>query len=200
MPEFITLSCPSCGSKLQIGNKLERFACAYCGNEHIVKRDGGTVSLASVSEHLENIKIGVDKTASELAIQRLKKELQTISDELWNFISAEIFEETPSLFNIIIGNYKYVAPRFHSTWERLTAKLQGKKRTIIDGDRAIAEAIWKMSSQEIQQTIDFLPESNLWKGNDLDRARTFGKKLLDYAVKIENLKKEIRKHQDIVNN
>lgn len=197
MPEFITLSCPSCGSKLQIGNSLKRFACGHCGNEYIVNHTGGTIFLSAVAEHLENIKIGVDKTASELAIHRLEKDLQTVSDELWNFICDDVMQEMPSLFNILIGKYKLVGSRFHSTWEILTAKLQGKKRTIINGKRGIAEAIWRMSSQEIQQTIDFLP--TLWKGDDLDAARVFGKKLLDYAVKIENCKKEIRKHKAIVN-
>jgi predicted RNA-binding Zn-ribbon protein involved in translation (DUF1610 family) len=45
MPGFITLSCPSCGHELQITEDIVRFACAACGNEHIVNRNGGIVTL-----------------------------------------------------------------------------------------------------------------------------------------------------------
>jgi hypothetical protein len=75
MGDFITLTCPTCGGKLQITSDIERFACGHCGNEHIVKRGGGIISLAPVTESMNNIKAGVDKTASELAIKRLLEEL-----------------------------------------------------------------------------------------------------------------------------
>jgi len=78
MDNFITLTCPTCGGKLQITDDIERFACSHCGNEHIVKRGGGIVSLAPVTESLNQIKVGVDKTASELAIKRLKEEIPLI--------------------------------------------------------------------------------------------------------------------------
>lgn len=78
MPEFVTLTCPSCGAKLQVGSDVDSFACSHCGNEHIVKRSGGTVSLAPVVEQLKNVRSGVDKTASELAIKRLKEEIREI--------------------------------------------------------------------------------------------------------------------------
>lgn len=82
MPEFVTLTCPSCGAKLQVGSDVDSFACKHCGNEHIVKRSGGTVSLAPVVEQLKNVRSGVDKTASELAIKRLKEEIQEIQAKM----------------------------------------------------------------------------------------------------------------------
>jgi hypothetical protein len=75
MPDFITLSCPSCGHKLQITPDIDRFACAACGNEHFVNRIGGIVSLKPVVDEIKGVKVGVDKTASELAIVRLQKEI-----------------------------------------------------------------------------------------------------------------------------
>ena len=36
MSDFITLSCPSCGNKLQFTDDIDSFACGACGNEHIV--------------------------------------------------------------------------------------------------------------------------------------------------------------------
>jgi ribosomal protein S27E len=78
MSEFITLSCPSCGARLQVTQDLERFACSNCGNEHIVKRTGGTVSLAPVVAQLSRVQAGVDKTAAELAIARLQGEIHAL--------------------------------------------------------------------------------------------------------------------------
>ena len=76
--KFLTLSCPSCGGKLQIPNDIERFACGYCGKEHIVRRGGGIVTLSPVVEGLKRIQKGTDKTASELAIVRLSSEIPEI--------------------------------------------------------------------------------------------------------------------------
>lgn len=67
MSDFMTLTCPTCGGKLQITEDIDRFACAYCGSEHIVRRSGGVVSLKPVMGLLE-------KTTSELAIMRLEGE------------------------------------------------------------------------------------------------------------------------------
>ena len=75
MADFVTLTCPSCGGKLEITNDVERFACAHCGQEHIVKRSGGAVLLSPVVDALKKVGVGVDKTAAELAIVRLQKEL-----------------------------------------------------------------------------------------------------------------------------
>ncbi len=76
--DFITLACPSCGGKLEITNDIERFACAHCGREHIVKRSGGTVSLAPIVDSLKKVETGVDKTAAELALARLQREIDDL--------------------------------------------------------------------------------------------------------------------------
>ncbi len=88
MTEFVTLTCPSCGGKLQITNDIERFACGYCGNEHIVRRGGGVVSLAPVVEGLQRVQVGVDKTASELAIKRLRSEISELEHSIRQRVEA----------------------------------------------------------------------------------------------------------------
>jgi predicted RNA-binding Zn-ribbon protein involved in translation (DUF1610 family) len=40
---FVTLTCPTCGGKLQIGDGVDRFVCMHCRNEHLVKRHGGAI-------------------------------------------------------------------------------------------------------------------------------------------------------------
>ena len=81
MADFITLTCPSCGSKLQLTNDIEHFSCASCGNEHIVRRSGGIVSLAPVVDQIQKVQVGVDKTASELAIKRLSTEIEDLQKQ-----------------------------------------------------------------------------------------------------------------------
>ena len=85
MSDFITLTCPNCAGKLQITDDINRFACMYCGVEHVVRRGGGIVTLQPVVDELKKVstgisgvKVGVDRTASELAIQRLQSEIQEL--------------------------------------------------------------------------------------------------------------------------
>lgn len=84
MSIFVTLSCPSCGGKLDITSDLDRFACAHCGREHIVKRGGGVISLAPITDSLKRVQAGIDRTASELAIQRLEKEISELEQQIEN--------------------------------------------------------------------------------------------------------------------
>lgn len=81
MSDYVSLTCPSCGGKLQVSTTIDRFACAYCGNEHIVKRGDGIIFLQPVVEGLQKVQSGVDKTASELAIKRLMEEIVALKAE-----------------------------------------------------------------------------------------------------------------------
>ncbi len=99
--EFITLSCPSCGGKLQITNDIERFACSNCGTEHIVKRSGGIVSLSPVIDVMQGVKSGVDRTAAELAIMRHEKDLKELQEKMGQLLKSSKKETFP-LFLIVI--------------------------------------------------------------------------------------------------
>lgn len=81
MPEFFSLSCPKCGAKLQITDKIDKFACNHCGNELIVNRNEGITFLKPVIDNIRKVQEGVDKTASELAIRRLEKEIADLKHE-----------------------------------------------------------------------------------------------------------------------
>ena len=87
--DFITLSCPNCGGKLEIKPDMERFACKYCGNEHLVRRSGGAVSLAPVMEGLNRVEgkfdqvlTGSDRMAAEHTINRLKAEIPELENRI----------------------------------------------------------------------------------------------------------------------
>ena len=81
MADFVSLTCPSCGGRLELTEDIDRFACAHCGVEHVVRRSGSMVSLKPVVEGLARVQTGVDKTASELAIRRLTDEIRDLQAE-----------------------------------------------------------------------------------------------------------------------
>ena len=81
MSDFISLTCPSCGGRLQITDDIDRFACAYCGVEHLVRRGGGIVTLAPVLDGLRQVQAGIDRAASELAVRRLEWEINHLAEQ-----------------------------------------------------------------------------------------------------------------------
>jgi hypothetical protein len=78
MPDFVTLSCPTCGGKLKITPDIDRFACGNCGNEHLVVRSEGVVALKPLQESLTGLARAADRTASEMAIRRIQGEIAAL--------------------------------------------------------------------------------------------------------------------------
>ena len=72
---LLKLTCANCSAPLEVGDDLERFACAYCGTTQIVERSGGVVALRKVESAIHAVQRGTDRTAAELAIPRLQREL-----------------------------------------------------------------------------------------------------------------------------
>ena len=103
MSDFITLSCPSCGAKLEITQDIDRFACSNCGREHIVQRSGGIVSLSPVVDAINQVKSGVDKTAAELALTRLPREIAILANEKNNLLQTHPYPEDISISNLVIA-------------------------------------------------------------------------------------------------
>jgi len=67
-----SLRCANCDGPLQVSGDQERFACGHCGFEQILIRRGGTVELRSGVERFGD---GAERMASELALQRLDRDL-----------------------------------------------------------------------------------------------------------------------------
>lgn len=78
---FIPLSCKYCGANLQVYDDMEYFACGHCGTALIVQRRGGTVNLRGVTQAIQKVQVGTDKTAAELALVRLNGELEAVLRE-----------------------------------------------------------------------------------------------------------------------
>lgn len=78
---IVSLKCPQCGGALQVSPEMQHFACGYCGGSVVVSRSGGTISLG-LEQVLANVQKGTDKTAAELAIPRLEREIREKEDEI----------------------------------------------------------------------------------------------------------------------
>lgn len=96
---IIKLNCVNCGSSLDISQQMERLACGYCGTQQIVERSGGAIHLRGVAEALAKVQTGTDKTAAELALARLSKELEAAryqraaTEEKWmNYRTQKLYE------------------------------------------------------------------------------------------------------------
>jgi ribosomal protein S27E len=74
-PEFLTLKCPTCGANLDVYPDMEQFTCGFCGTTVRVQRRGGTIALNAIEGAIRRVQAGTDKTAAELALPRLAKEL-----------------------------------------------------------------------------------------------------------------------------
>lgn len=83
------LTCNACGGKLEITDDIEHFSCSYCGNEWIVNRSGGIVSLRAVEEKLEKIEKQTEEiakhskvVADEIRVKKLKEDIRLLKKTL----------------------------------------------------------------------------------------------------------------------
>ena len=86
---MIKLSCKSCGAKLELTEDIDRFSCAHCGSEWLVKRGGGIVSLKSVEEDIKKIVSHTEATAentsiiaNDIKMKQIKEDISQLRDEL----------------------------------------------------------------------------------------------------------------------
>ncbi len=103
---LITLTCPACGAKLKLVDNINLLVCATCGNEHMVHRGGGAIYLGPITQDVRQIRVGVDKTAAELTVARLTKEIKELDDQLdvvMMRIDDEWVDSGPSKVNLCIG-------------------------------------------------------------------------------------------------
>ena len=78
---MLKLACVNCGAPLEIGEDLDVFACGFCGSQQRVERKGGIVALKRVELAIKAVQRGTDRTAAELALPRLRRELAEVVAE-----------------------------------------------------------------------------------------------------------------------
>jgi len=99
--KVISLKCVNCGATLDIGPGVDNFACSYCGTQQHVERSGGIVSLRRIETALSGVQQATDRTASELALVRLKQEMTSIRIEVETKVKA--LREADEKENVAIG-------------------------------------------------------------------------------------------------
>jgi hypothetical protein len=200
MPDFITLSCPSCGGKLQVTPDLEQFACGYCGKEHIVKRGGGIVSIAPLVENIKKVQQGVDRTASELAIKRLPEEIIQAQRKLNSIPPRPILkkydyidETTISKFVLIILVLGLIAGLI----DVLPNMDFGDLGPVAFFLLVIGFFIYLLAKN--LNDIKKKPQNNQL---DIDNweANRWSEKIVELTKEIEDNKAQLKHHQDIVSN
>jgi hypothetical protein len=71
MSNFISLTCPTCGGKLEVTEDADRFVCIYCGNEHLI--DPG--------EKVSALSIKVKELERESTIKRFQSDIEELNQK-----------------------------------------------------------------------------------------------------------------------
>ena len=85
--EIVSMTCRNCGGKIRINNNADQFICQNCGSEFLISINEGAISIKLLSEGLIKISKSTDKTASELALERLKDEKVDLITSFYNISS-----------------------------------------------------------------------------------------------------------------
>lgn len=188
MPDFISLTCPTCGGKLQITNNIERFACGYCGNEHLVRRSGGMVTIEPVIEGLKKIQEGTDKTASELAIQRLQKQIDEDRGLMQYYLFGRPYDD--NLKNKRLGLWYCLAELVKPRGGKLA---NGTKASLwMKGDNQ-GSVIANASDAELEEAVNFV--STQKKSADLIK---YIQQVLNTRRRLKQEQEELMYHEAIV--
>jgi hypothetical protein len=81
MSEIVTLTCPSCGGKLEISPDIDRLKCVHCGQEQLILHDGNQLFIRPLQDSISLLQQATSRNASEQAIQRIKAEIQELEDQ-----------------------------------------------------------------------------------------------------------------------
>lgn len=80
--DLIVMTCRQCGGKLKVSKQADQIICQHCGTEYLFSFNEGAVSVKMISEGIQKIQEATDKTASELALVRLKEEKAAVMKEI----------------------------------------------------------------------------------------------------------------------
>ena len=173
----VPIKCANCGSNLEVTVEMTNFACGYCGASQIVERFGGTISLKLVSDAINRVQAGTDKTAAELALKRLSKELMEV-EQAWTDTHSENSRK-------LDGNLKL----FGGLWLGgivicLLMSAPGGGAAVVAfllglGGTVGAIYLFLKQSAAIKAEFQITEQNLLKKGNDIERRIAQNKTLVD---------------------
>ncbi len=116
--ELVTLTCPTCGARLQITQGSTRYVCDHCGNEYVV-RSNGDAALAPEVDGPNQDQTRIDKAAAEMGIARLERDVAQLGAEIMELtnnqeITSPPVQNSPILkvifqFALVATAYLYVS-------------------------------------------------------------------------------------------
>jgi predicted RNA-binding Zn-ribbon protein involved in translation (DUF1610 family) len=138
MTNTLILTCHTCGSRLEVAPEIERFACAHCGSEWVVRRSGGVVALASAAE----------ETASRSRVAELRSEIEDLQEDLW-----QRREDIPQM-----AVYNFFVLLDQVLHQRRGTK---RKRFAIFGSRILSKEDQAQWEEDVKQTLFTLTADEL---------------------------------------
>lgn len=81
--ELFTMTCRNCGGKLSISKESDQCICLHCGTEYLVTFNDGTISIKLLVENLQNIQASSKNVAVEMALERLRNEINESWKSAW---------------------------------------------------------------------------------------------------------------------
>ncbi len=187
MANYITLSCPTCGGQLGITDDINRFACTHCGPEHLVKRALGIEAIEPIVHGLEEIQPGTDRTASELAIRRLKGDIADYNRQIEKLAEDILRQDFGNELMRLYGE------------KRLTF-IDGMKLNKNDPDHIdrVVKLYKEINDIDLQVLIDNYWNGVLLKTNKKKEIFYKLKKISVLKLKNTEIQQEINKHVDIL--
>lgn len=102
--ELMALRCAGCGANLEVDEDVDNLTCSYCKTPQEVVRRGGTVALKKLGDAISRVQRGTDKTAAELAIPRIQRELLELEASRLRQLEAPVrVKPRTRLSNAVIG-------------------------------------------------------------------------------------------------
>jgi hypothetical protein len=100
----LALRCAGCGANLEVEPDVDHLTCGYCRTPQEVVRRGGAVCLQKLEDAIALVQRGTDKTAAELAIPRLERELLEVDADRKRQIATQIrVPDRTKLANAVIA-------------------------------------------------------------------------------------------------
>lgn len=134
--DVINMTCKNCGGKIQINKDADQVLCQFCGSEYLLSFNEGAVSIKFLSEGIKKIAISTDKTASELALIRIKKEKESLVTlfgeitESLSTISGKMLIDS-EMDRLQSGDIKFEPALFRANCEKM---IKREERAIFGND------------------------------------------------------------------
>ena len=82
--KLLEMTCRNCGGRLKFSKDADQVLCEHYGGEYLVSFTEGAVSLRFLTEGVQRIAQSSEKASAELALSRLRKDLEDVAREAYD--------------------------------------------------------------------------------------------------------------------